>query len=70
MLFSQSKGEKKKNIVSQQDDNCDTTELDEDVTNSQENEWKLVLQTLITEHRREKQAAVLQVRLDYNRIKS
>ena len=49
LLFSQSKGEKKRNIVSQQDDNCDTTEF-EDVTNSEQNEWKSVLQTIITEH--------------------
>ena len=61
MLFSQSKGEKKRNIFSQQDDNCDTTELDEDVTNSQENEWKCVLQTIITEHHREKPAFIYEL---------
>ena len=38
LLFSQSKGEKRRNIVTQQDDNCDATELGEDVTNSEQNE--------------------------------
>ena len=40
------------------DDNSDTTELDEDVTNSEQNEWKNVLQTIITIHHREKPAFI------------
>ena len=61
LLFSQSKGEKKRSIVSLLDGNCDTTELDVDVTNIQEKEWKLVLQTLINEHHREKPAFIYEL---------
>ena len=61
LLFSKSKGEKNRNVVSQQDDNCDTTELDEDVTNSEQNERKSVLQTIIIEHHREKPAFIYEL---------
>ena len=58
MLFSQSKREKRRNIVTQQDDNCDTTELGEDVTNSEKNEWEGVLRKIIAEYNREKPAFI------------